>query len=261
MDPSLAPGRLVLGGHSFISQLGTDPAPDLDLQTEIVAACLAHGITWFDTTYLPERVALGRALERLGARDRATILAWNFFTDFGPDDPVGGADPYHPDSLDQMLDQLRTDRIDILVVHPVADPDDQARQEALAVEWAAAGKVGRLGTWSPGVGAARGPYTLVVDPCNVATPDAAPRFGHYRSVGWETLATSPFVRGWEMERRIAESGAPKERVADALLRHSAFAPGVDRLVVAMRRPEWVEANVASLARGPLSADERAAVGI
>jgi hypothetical protein len=54
--------NLVLGGHSFIQQLGTDAAPTRDQAVEIVAACLDNGIVRFDTTYAPERIAVGRAL-------------------------------------------------------------------------------------------------------------------------------------------------------------------------------------------------------
>ena len=77
--PNKATVPLVLGGHSFIQQLGNDPAPDVDEQIEIVSTCLDAGITWFDTTYQPERVALGTVLKALGRRDEATIIAWNFF--------------------------------------------------------------------------------------------------------------------------------------------------------------------------------------
>jgi hypothetical protein len=44
-------------------------------------------------------------------------------------------------------------------------------------------------------------------------------------------------------------------VADALLRFSLFQHDVDRVVVAMRRHEWVARNMESVARGPLTAAE------
>jgi aryl-alcohol dehydrogenase-like predicted oxidoreductase len=249
------PVRLVLGGHSFIRQLGNDPAPT-DEAAAIVAACLDHGITWFDTTYAPERVALGRTLAGLGRRDQATILAWNFFTDFGPDGEVGGPEPYRPEHLDRMRRELQADRIDILIVHPVPDPDDQRRQEALAVSWREKDYVGRLGTWMPGDDVPAGPYELAVAPCNVSTEGAAERFARYQARGWETLATSPFVRGWELDRLADQGGACREDLADRMLRYAAFTPGVDRLVVAIRRVGWVEHNVRSWRKGPLTRDER-----
>ena len=260
---------LVLGGHSFISQLGSDPAADPEAQTRIVQACLDAGIRWFDTTYQPERVALGRALHELGRRDEATIIAWNFFTDFGPGDDVGGPQAYRPDHMDLMLEQLRTDRIDRLVVHGVSDPHDNARQRALAVAWREAGLVGRLGAWHPGERAAEeygreNPYSFMVRPYNVTTPDAAPAFAACKALGWETLACSPFVRGWELDKAVSEAAASaseagaavRAETADLMLRYSLFAPNVDRLIVAMRRPEWVALNVASWRRGPLSLAER-----
>ena len=79
---------LVLGGHSFISQLGNDlPASDQE-RYAIVESCLDCGIRWFDTTYQPERIALGRVLRGLGRRHEASILAWNFFSDFLPSEQL-----------------------------------------------------------------------------------------------------------------------------------------------------------------------------
>ncbi len=245
---------LVLGGHSFIAQLGTDPAPGDTLAAEIVGACLDAGITHFDTTYQPERVALGRALARLNRRAEATILAWNFFAPFDKTDKevVRGHAPYEAQHLAVMCEELQTDFIDILVVHGVENPVEQARQEALATEWLAEGKVGRLGTWWPSLSAERGPYDLAIYPCNPTVADTEERFSRYKSVGWETFGTSPFVRGWELEKRVSESGKPKEAVADELFRWAAFHPNVDKLIVSMRRPEWVSVNLESLARGPLT---------
>lgn len=239
--------KLILGGHSFIAQLGSDPAPDEATQEAIVAACLDSGITTFDTTYLPERVALGKALQRLGRRSEAQLIAWNFFTDFGPNDSVGGHAPYEPQHLAQMLSELQSEHIEHLVVHPVSDPAAQERQEALAISWQEQGLVGRLGTWMPPLSSSQsGPYTFAVAPCNVTcAEDAAPRFAAYKALGWETLATSPFVRGWELDKRA--QGRDKAEVAAEMLRFAAFFPNVDRLIVAMRRPEWVAVNQASLA--------------
>jgi hypothetical protein len=59
---------LILGGHSFINQLGNDPATSEQEKNAIVEACLNRGIRRFDTTYQPERIAVGKILERLGRR-------------------------------------------------------------------------------------------------------------------------------------------------------------------------------------------------
>lgn len=171
--------RLVLGGHSFIEQLGNDPALDGAGQVRLVEACLDHGIRWFDTTYQPERVVLGRALKSLGRRDEATVIAWNFFKDFGPGEDVGGPEAYRPGHIDLMLDQLQTDHIDCLLVHPVRETDENLRQEEAALGWQRQGLLKRLGMWrlGPDELAQRtgpSPYDFMIHPCNAACgPDTA----------------------------------------------------------------------------------------
>jgi len=259
--------RLILGGHSFIQQLGNDPIAGGELQIEIVRACLDAGIATFDTTYQPERIALGRALSALNRRDEATIIAWNFFKPFGPGDEVGGPAPYRPEHWDLLCEQLGTDHIEMLVLHSVGNPSDDAAQLELAMRWQAEGKVDRLGIWAPPEGLEKrwpdgGPYTLAVMRCNAAEPNTE-RLASAKAVGWETLAVCPFGRGWDLDKRTERLTAlenvdletARNRVAEAMLRYSVFAPGVDRLIVAMRRTEWVEANLSYLRRGPLPAEE------
>jgi len=243
--------NLVLGGHSFISQLGTDPAPTADEAARLVAACLDAGITRFDTTYAPERVALGKALATIRRRDEAFVIAWNFFTHFGPEESVGGHEPYQPRHLQQMLDELQTDWIDLLVVHPLNDPSDQAKQQELAIEWLQQGRVRQLGTWDPSPTTSKAPYAAAIAPYNVITPKAAEDFESYKARGWQTYATSPFVRGWELDKRVEQTGRTKKDLADEMLRYSAFAPNVDFLIVAMRKLEWIHTNVESWRKGPL----------
>lgn len=259
----------ILGGHSFIQQLGNDPIASPDVQVKIVQACLDAGIRWFDTTYQPERIALGRALKQLGRRSEAVIIAWNFFVDFVPGESTGSHAPYEPQHIDLMLRQLQTDRIDCLVVHPVEDQARHQQQLELAIRWKEQGLVKRLGTWWPGTDvtqryAQRNPYSFMVRPYNVTTADAPPVFAACKAVGWETCAASPFVRGWELDKMVkaaVERGEGTEtelrpRLADRMLRYSLFAPNVDRVIVAMRRVEWVQRNVESYRRGPLKPHER-----
>ena len=247
---------LVLGGHSFIHQLGTDPRPSEDVAIEIVATCLEQGITWFDTTYQPERIALGRALKHLNAHDHATILAWNFFQNVGDSNEIGPPSYYQPESIDILCLQLQTDVIDILVVHPIGDAAENQRQENLAVSWREQGRVRQLGIWHPGEDVSSGTYDFAIAPGNIAD-SGGDRFPNYQQRGWQTLATSPFVRGWLLERLAERSGHSKEEVADLLLRYSAFLPGVDRLMVSIRQPAWIEKNITSWQRGPLSQEEAA----
>ena len=94
---------LVLGGHSFIRRLGNDPKPTEARQRRLVEICLDSGITWFDTTYLPERVALGKALAVLDRRNEAYLMAWNFFRDFDDNEPLGKAERLAGPHIQQML--------------------------------------------------------------------------------------------------------------------------------------------------------------
>jgi len=126
---------LILGGHSFISQLGNDPSVSERDQCGIVESCLDHSIRWFDTTYQPERIALGNVLHSLGRRNEATIMAWNFFTDFSPQDQPTRPEYYRPNHIDLILEQLHTDHVDCLVAIPLDDPEENQRQVELLIEW------------------------------------------------------------------------------------------------------------------------------
>jgi hypothetical protein len=104
----------------------------------------------------------------------------------------------------------------------------------------------------------------VVRPYNVTTPDAAESFATAKRLGLETLACSPFVRGWELDKLLGRAleridgnrAALLTRLADHMLRYSLFAENVDRLIVSIRKPAYVAANAASAARGPLADDQR-----
>lgn len=262
---------LGLGGHTFIEELGNDPPLSHEESVEIVEACLDSGITFFDTTYTPERIRLGEALDALGRCDEATIVAWNFFGS-AQSSPI----PPKEGHIDAILSELQVDYVDRFVVHPPYDEDETAtdadhqRGLGIARRWVDDGLVGELGTWSPGPDAEReyghdNPYSFAVQPCNVDTDDAAESFATARRLGWETVAVSPFVRGWKLDELVEAAGEMghgseselRSRLSDHMLRYSLFQPNVDRLVVAMRRIEWIHRNVESVERGPLSDDEEA----
>ncbi len=266
---------LILGGHTFIGQLGNETMPDADTQIAIVEACLDRGIRMFDTTHRPERVGLGRALQALGRRDEATIIAWNFFADvgIGPDDKLDRPGPFEPGRIEAMLDELQTDRIDYLVVHEldssVSTPEVEHAQETVAVEYQRRGHIAKLGVWEPGAGAIErygrdNPYDFMMAPYNVKVAERnEAEFVVSKELGWETLAVSPFIRGWELDAFVAAAislGGANEadiraRLADHMLRFALQHPAVDRVTTAMRRVEWVRANAESAARGPLTQDE------
>ncbi len=226
---------LILGGHTFISQLGNDPPASEEQQHLIVESCQNRGIRWFDTTYQPERVALGRVLDSLGRRDEATIMAWNFFTDFAAEDPVGGPGCYRPGDIDNILEQLHTSHVDCLVMVPSHDSQQNRQQEQLLLGWQKRGYVRSLGLWITDptmieLHPDKQSFRYAIRPCNIATDDAAPLFAACKRFGWETLATSPFVRGWELDRMVAAAAAcalgPLETLrpmlADLMLRFTLF---------------------------------------
>ena len=259
---------LMLGGHSFVQQLGNDPIPDPGAVAEIVAACLDAGIRWFDTTFRPERIALGAALAHLGRREEATITCWGHFRIFGPEDEYEYPVPLEPHHLDVMTEDLQTDCVDAVVVSPVATrdcPERQVEQEAVAARWKTDGRVRLLGTYRPGADADQcfgpdNPYDFQVQPHHVEE-DATEVFLACRRLGWTNVACTPFGRGWTLDRLVEQEGRVgdagfRAHVADLMLRYSLYSPEVDRLIVAMRKPEWVVPNAESVRRGPLSNEER-----
>lgn len=259
---------LILGGHSFIKQLGNDPPAAEQEQRMIVESCLEHGIRWFDTTYQPERIALGNALHALGRRREAYIFAWNFFENFSCDDQVGEADYYRPEHIEIILGELRASYVDCLVMLPLDDPEENQRQEELLIEWQRSGYVRALGLWiSDPLLIERyrvhNPFKFAIRPFNVTKSDAASIFAACKESGWQTLATSPFGRGWELDRLISEAASRgygkleslRPLIADLMLRFSLFQGNIDRVIVAMRKSAWVSCNCTSVSKGPLTAEE------
>jgi hypothetical protein len=91
--------------------------------------------------------------------------------------------------------------------------------------------------------------------------DATEVFRAGRRLGWLNFACTPFGRGWTLDRLVEQEGRTgdagfRASLADLMLRYSLFSPEVDRLIVAMRKPEWVAPNAASVRRGPLREEER-----
>ncbi len=250
--------KLGLGGHSFIERLGNDPPASPDAQAAIVAAGLDNGIRLIDTTYYQERLALGRILHRLGRRDEARIMAWNFFRQPRREEELVRPTPYEPAHLAMMLAELRTDRIDVLVVHAHDDSARLAGELALARRWRDEGKVGQVALGMVHLAHLQRlpdghPVTWVLAPYNAFNRAAAHTFARARELGLGTIALSPFLRGWKLD----EIGEDKALVAPLLLRWVASQPLVDRVIVAMRRRDWIDANLQAIARGPLAPDEHA----
>jgi aryl-alcohol dehydrogenase-like predicted oxidoreductase len=259
---------LILGGHSFISQLGNDPPVSDRDQHRIAESCLDHGIQWFDTTYQPERIALGKVLRAIGRRNEAKIIAWNFFTDFSAGDEPTGLERYQPHHIQTILEQLRIDYVDCLVLIPSDDPAENRPQVELLVDWQRKGYVRSLGLWTQDAQAIEqfrndNPFRFAIRPFNITTTDAALVFAACKLAGWETVATSPFRRGWELDNIVAAGVARgygdaqtlRPVVADLMLRFALFQRDIDRVIVGIRKIEWIEPNLESVSKGPLTAEE------
>jgi aryl-alcohol dehydrogenase-like predicted oxidoreductase len=259
---------LILGGHSFISQLGNDPPVSEQDQCGIVESCLDHGVRWIDTTYQPERIALGNVMRTLGRRGEAKIMAWNFFTDFSPQDQLTRPEYYRPNHIDVILEQLQTDYVDCLVAIPLDSPEENQRQVELLIEWQKKDYVRFLGLWIQDSTTIelfrhRNPFRFAIRPFNITTDDAASIFATCKTAGWETIATSPFRRGWELDNTVATAVARgygtdeklRQIVADLMLRFSLFQRDVDRLIIGMRKVDWIKRNVESVSKGPLTVNE------
>jgi len=259
---------LILGGHSFISQLGNDPPVSDRDQHRIAESCLDHGIQWFDTTYQPERVALGKVLQAIGRRNEAKIIAWNFFTDFSAGDEPTGPERYQPHHIQTILEQLHIDYVDCLVLIPSDDPAENRPQVELLVDWQRKGYVRSLGLWTQDAQAIEqfrndNPFRFAIRPFNITTTDAAFVFAACKLAGWETVATSPFRRGWELDNIVAAGVARgygdaqtlRPVVADLMLRFALFQRDIDRVIVGIRKIEWIEPNLESVSKGPLTAEE------
>jgi aryl-alcohol dehydrogenase-like predicted oxidoreductase len=250
--------KLGLGGHSFIAPLGNDPPASFDEQCAIVSACLDAGVTWIDTTYYQERVALGRILQHLGRRDETRIMAWNFFRQPGKEEELSGFTPYEPHHLEIMLEELQTDWIDLLVIHVHGDPERRLAELELARQWVSRGRVRQvalgmaqrkhLDQLQPGH-----PVTHVLSPYNAFHRESAETFARARELGLATVALSPFVRGWKLD----EIGEDKEKAAGLLLRWTTAQDCVDHVIVSMRRREWVAQNLEAERNGPLTDAEQA----
>ncbi|RAP77165.1 aldo/keto reductase [Paenibacillus montanisoli] len=248
--------KLGLGGHSFIEELGNDPLASFEEQCAIVDACLDNGIQLIDTTYYQERVALGNVLQALGRRKEAEIMAWNFFNLPGQSDKLVGFSCYEPHHIDMMLKELQTDYIDVLVIHAHEDERKLRQEMDLAKRWVDEGKVRRVGLGMVGPDHLAGlpadhPVTHVLAPYNLFHQGAKDTFGMAKEMGLTTVALSPFIRGWKLN----EIAADKNQTADLLLRWVTGQQLVDRVIVSMRKREWVQSNLQAVKRGLLTEKE------
>ncbi|TVY01498.1 aldo/keto reductase [Paenibacillus cremeus] len=248
--------KLGLGGHSFIQELGNDPQASFDEQCNIVSACLDNGIRFIDTTYYQERVALGAVLQELGRRSEAVIMAWNFFNQPGAETKLVDYTPYEPHHIDVMLEELQTNYIDILVIHVHKNTEELHKELDLAKKWMQEGKVKKVA-----LGMVKLEHlcqlltdhqvSYVLAPYNAFNQGAKEMFLKAKEMGMTAIALSPFIRGWKLD----EIGGNKGSVAEILLRWVAGQRLIDRVIVSMRKEEWVHTNLTAIDRGPLTQQE------
>jgi aryl-alcohol dehydrogenase-like predicted oxidoreductase len=248
--------KLGLGGHSFIEELGNDPQASFQEQCAIVSACLDNGIRLIDTTYYQERVALGKVMQELGRRSEAEIMAWNFFKQPGKEKELVGYTPYEPHHIDIMLEELQTDYIDILVIHAHRDSVKLHQEMDIVKRWMQEGKVKKIALGMVELehlyGLTAGhPVSHVLAPYNAFNQGAKEMFLKAKEMGMAAIALSPFIRGWKLD----EIGGDKDDVAEILLRWVAAQQMIDRVIVSMRKEEWVHTNLKAFGRGPLIGQE------
>ncbi|MFC5649946.1 aldo/keto reductase [Paenibacillus solisilvae] len=249
--------KLGLGGHTFIAELGNDPLATFEEQCEIVRTCLNESIHLIDTTYYQERAALGQIFTAIGRREEARVMAWNFFKEPGKENELVPFTPFESAHIRQMLEELQTDSIDILVIHAHDDSVKLKQELSLAKQWMSEGKVKKVG-----LGMAQlkhlqllpddHPVTHVLAPYNAFRLEAAEMFTYARDYGMTTIALSPFIRGWKLD----ELGEQKSMAADLLLRWVTQQPLIDHVIVSMRAKDWIHANLQAAGRGPLNEKER-----
>ncbi|WP_068608748.1 aldo/keto reductase [Paenibacillus swuensis] len=250
--------KLGLGGHSFYSSLANEPVPSEQEQLNIVQACLDSGVDWFDTTYAPERIALGRCLQKLGRREEARVAVWNFFTDSTGQSETPAFVRLEEHHLAVMLEELKTDYVDLLVVHAHGDREGLKRELALAESWLRRGQIKGIG-----IGMCREEHlkelspdshvTTVFAPCNYFHQESLSLFEEAKRRGIGTFALSPFQRGWKLE----QNGSEPAKTSELLLRWLTSQPHVDQVIVSMRRTEWIDTNRRAEQQGPLTEEQLA----
>ena len=169
-------------------------------------------------------------------------------------------------TLEQWKSELRTDRLDWVCVHELGEDRvyDNREQQELCATWLQQEKISRLGIWNPGADAAEKyghntPYSFMIRPFNIANSDSS-AFYSCHELGWDCYTCSPFVRGWDLDKLVDAGGDCSDcmsvaRVADHMLRFSLHQPFSSGLVSASRRVEWLDANLESVKRGPLSPEQ------
>ena len=289
--PALDPSNHRVFGRTGlrVSPLGFGGAPIGNMKTdgavvaEILAMLLDHGVNVIDTAhaYFGSEEAIGAAI---GARRDDYVLVSKCGSKFTHDDlPPAWTPEYIRATIDRSLQRLRTDRIDVMLLHS-CDLETLQRGEVLdtVLEARAAGKVrfaGYSGDNEAVARAAAHPEIAVVQTsismCDQRNVDQALPVTTANDVG--VMAKRPVANGaWKtregqyerylryaepyherFERMGLDLAALREACGSDIewpeiaLRFTLAMPGVHTAIVGTTNPTSVAANLCAVTRGPL----------
>lgn len=275
------------GGAPF-GLLGV-PEADSD---RLLDALLDLGVALVDTaaSYADSEAAIGRAI---GARRDQYTLVSKCGQQVGDETAEAWSAELIANSVDRSLRRLRTDHIDVMLLHSCALEILQRGEALEALRRArAAGKIrflGYSGDNEAAVWAAEQPDVAVIETSiNIADQhniDGALAVARRRNLGvlakrpianaaWKQPEQQPgFYRNYSTiyHQRLARMGlsleelgydgdrAPDEAWPELALRFTLSQPGVHTAIVGTTNPRHVAANIAAADKGPLPAAQAAAI--
>lgn len=243
-------GTVKLGRNQGVKYPRGFAIPDDDAVRELLTLAADLGINLVDTA-----PSYGSSEERLGQLLPGPRERWVLCTKVGEDFAAGiSRHDFSPaavrESVERSLRRLRTDRLDLVLIHSDGNDLDiiehSGALEALA-ELKREGKLRALGmstkTLAGGLRAAELCDVLMVT-WNLADESQVPVIDRCRELGTGVLIKKALASG-----HAATGGDPVRAAFAQLLGH----PGVASLVVGTIDPEHLRANAAA-ARGALSGD-------
>jgi aryl-alcohol dehydrogenase-like predicted oxidoreductase len=284
--------KVAFGRTGFqVSQLGFGAAPIGYLQTErekvrkILNFLLDRGCNVIDTAASYEG-SEEMIAEAIGHRRKEFVLISKCGTTLPDVDGTAWSGPLIKKTIDRSLRRLRTERLDVMLLHS-CDLQTLQRGEAIGalVEAHKAGKVGWLGysgdneaaAWAAG----RPEIAVIETSVNVADQvniDMVLPVTREKNVGvlakrpianaaWKPIETQPglyqgyaktytdrFAKmGLKMEE-LGFKGRPQEIWPEIALRFTLSFEGVHSAIIGTTSPENTSRNIAYAERGPLSAD-------
>ncbi len=220
------------------------------------------GVTFFDTAegYGQSERMLGEALA--GVRDKVVIATKHLLTT-----PEMTTTEAMIRRVEESLKRLRTDYVDVALIHAVDDPAPLRREELLTAydRLKASGKVRFSGfsTHQPantlGEALASGRFDVVLMTYNhLESAAAEPLIAKARAAGIGTVAMKVFAGG--KQGSLRSLAGEREKYSRAAMRWVLGNPAIDGLIITMSTFSHVEDYVANsgmaLRRGDLAALER-----